>query len=336
MFQELFWEYIKVFGNLQASFNKLVILILLLYGVVATVGPLWTYSLDENYWDPPPEFLLPVLSLLKRIFLRSENKLAKSIAVARSQINGPFAIIMGFWGMFFLFILKAGNLLPIPVIAGMDKGNIYTVVWAIAAVFCFAVLVLISRGVIRAMLCLECLSLIGEPNNSGTQEETYCGQQNMQEQKEEANKYFGQLYGVPNLSVNKDTPGFPAIRTRTEKVIWQQKSSSSGESGEKEFYGICGRHIFCVQKTDKRKNHCSCYTAEIKNNPADSIMRDGNAFVEICDKACKKGEKAYDTKELNRNNTISSYLNTAVVCEGSQLLPTKVGSMQAIAHRFPF
>ena len=174
---------------------RLAALDVFLYAIVTAFGPVRFCSTDLALyfgWDPPPGPLVPALLKLRRLFLGEGSGAALAgspSALFRADLHGPAALwlsaFLWLWAAAFLAALRVP--FPLPLF-GEGRSPFFHLGLVAALVLLPVALSLPARAVVRALLCAECLSGIGDPHDGGGQENP-CGQ------REKKGRCLGQVFG---------------------------------------------------------------------------------------------------------------------------------------------
>ncbi|MGB9859182.1 MAG: hypothetical protein ACPLQP_04520 [Moorellaceae bacterium] len=325
-FSEIFKFSANVLGNLHDPLNRLIVLDFLLYTFVSAAGPLWQCSAVDVQWSCPPRCLIPVLNLLRKIFSWPDGNLglSESLAVARSQLNGPGSLMMAFLGVFLLMILDEDGMSPVPVNSVIGGGGAYGVLWIVALILGCGSLLLLSRNVIRNLICVEYVLAVGKNDSNDTQGKAGCNQEHVQEHDRDITQDFGQatncalVFPSCGSCSEEGTPKFDAIRAGAETIPWQDQCPGSGKAGEKEFRGTSKGNPSSVEGGDQGDDYGNYNAAAIAEYASGFTGGGRFAAIKVSDKTAEEREQADDTQSFNGYNSISGNVWAAHIKGGNE------------------
>lgn len=317
-FSEIFRFSANVLGNLHDPLNRLIVLDFLLYTFVSAAGPMWQCSAAEVQWSCPPRCFVPALNLLRKIFSWPHGSLglAESLAGARLGLNGPGALAVAFLGVVLLMIFAEDGIPPVPVTGITEGGSAYSVLGIVALILGCGSLLIVSRNVVRALVCVEYALAVGKNNGNDAQKDAACNQEKVQEDHRNTAHDFKEAarcaFAFPSWRPCSKEGAFQfgTVGAGCKAVFGQNQCPYSRETGEQEFSGASGRERSSIEGRSQGCDAGEPNTAAVIEYTAVEYTagcagRGGLSAIEVRDKTAEKREQTDDTPNFERHDSIS-------------------------------
>ncbi|MCL6479397.1 MAG: hypothetical protein K6T65_13480 [Peptococcaceae bacterium] len=213
---------------------------------------------EEFRWEQPVGPLLVVAGLLRNIFrFNGSVQVTKSLSAnLRLRMNGPAILLVSIGQLLLLSLFYPEWLSSCFVPDQVDGFHVVKTLWAGAVLLIFAVMVALSRYIVRGIVCLEC-ALVGYVNNQDRKSYP-C---DYTEDVKNGCKYMIQymsgrsILGFNGLIQNQP-PDLSRIRAGQEDVVWESQSVNGNKYCQPEFRLAVWRQPNSDKQSNKADN-CS-------------------------------------------------------------------------------